>query len=655
MKGKVTGIVFLLAFLLSSGAWAGWVSQESSTTQNLNSLSFVTEFFGFAAGDNGVVLKTLDGGANWAPKVSGTTQNLNDVIFPAAGEGYILGTFGTVRKSTNNGEVFSAFITLPTADATAEFKKGSFAGAIRCLAASKGASADSFLLISYDSGSTWGSAYLTNLNVEGTFTLATGEPWVWGKDFSNNQYQIRRGATVVWTGAGSLVRDLKMVDSNVGYAVGDGGLVLKTTSGGGTSGSWSTVSFPLTNNLKRVFFISQNFGWVVGENGLVAVTSDGGDNWSIYEVEGSPDINSIYVREISSGVVHAYIAGDAGKIFKLASPTITAVTPATKSQGWLGTLEVTGAGFVQNAYVTLVRSGQTSADPDISILYTSVESTTKIVAYLLISPEAIIGARGVKVTNPDATTSTEAAAFSVITAQAEIRDLWVDGTKWAELYDHSPATFTVLTNPSVTYDVYSPSGVTIATVNTHIVLQYNGSTVVIAVPTSALTAVSTQDVRVSYQLASNLPQGKEVQLMFIGEDTLGNVGAENMLAVVTTPETLSNTVPLPGGNTLIGAVYVHPHVFVPETQAAINVQVRLVPGKEVTAFRANLTDWKGSRVWEYIFLPGPTVNRFNFQVPARELPHYMGRGMYVLSVKDNVSGELIGRAKFMIAHSSMVR
>ena len=42
----------------------GWFQQNNPVFSDLNSVSFINEFRGFAAGANGVIIKTSNGGVN---------------------------------------------------------------------------------------------------------------------------------------------------------------------------------------------------------------------------------------------------------------------------------------------------------------------------------------------------------------------------------------------------------------------------------------------------------------------------------------------------------------------------------------------------------------------------------------------------------------
>ena len=67
-----------------------------------------------------------------------------------------------------------------------------------------------------------------------------------------------------------------LVDSGVGFVVGDAGTILKTTDSGMT---WSPLTSGTTNALYDVYFFDATQGVAVGEQGVILRTTDGGAGW----------------------------------------------------------------------------------------------------------------------------------------------------------------------------------------------------------------------------------------------------------------------------------------------------------------------------------------------------------------------------------------
>ena len=67
-----------------------------------------------------------------------------------------------------------------------------------------------------------------------------------------------------------------LLDSGVGFAVGDAGTILKTTDAGM---AWSPLTSGTTNALHDLYFLDDTLGVAVGEQGLILRTTDGGAVW----------------------------------------------------------------------------------------------------------------------------------------------------------------------------------------------------------------------------------------------------------------------------------------------------------------------------------------------------------------------------------------
>ena len=73
--------------------------------------------------------------------------------------------------------------------------------------------------------------------------------------------------------------DIYFYDTNIGYAVGFGGTIIKTTNGGS---SWTNLSSGTTNDLYSMDFIDASIGYAAGEvneTSSVIKTTDGGVSW----------------------------------------------------------------------------------------------------------------------------------------------------------------------------------------------------------------------------------------------------------------------------------------------------------------------------------------------------------------------------------------
>ena len=69
---------------------------------------------------------------------------------------------------------------------------------------------------------------------------------------------------------------VQFIDSLHGWAVGNYGTILRTTTGGTT---WYEQEFARTDDILDIAMISATEGWAVGDNGTILHTTDSGDDW----------------------------------------------------------------------------------------------------------------------------------------------------------------------------------------------------------------------------------------------------------------------------------------------------------------------------------------------------------------------------------------
>jgi Photosynthesis system II assembly factor YCF48 len=82
---------------------ASWVSQNSQVSRNLNAVHFTSENVGTAVGNNGVILRTGDGGASWVSQNSQVSQNLNAIHFTSENIGTAVGNNGVILRTGDGG------------------------------------------------------------------------------------------------------------------------------------------------------------------------------------------------------------------------------------------------------------------------------------------------------------------------------------------------------------------------------------------------------------------------------------------------------------------------------------------------------------------------------------------------------------------------
>ena len=323
--------IFLLLFILHSTFYninsyaqqSGWEIIPSGTTAELNSVSFFEYGVGYAVGDSGVVIKSIDSGKTWQTLQTPTTLNLNDLYVFNETTLCVVGNQGTLLYSGNGGSSWTVYPAIVQDDLLSV----SFANNVGICGASSqtilwgthSGTGIMWLVIQsgFFGGGFWGAAMLSpqigfvagensifqplvgmttdsgvNWNFH-SFYLDGNEGRATGVDFTD--MFIGYVSARVWDGRGAIAKttdsgnnwittffsnplwDIDFPISNaslLGYAIGDAGLILKTINAGD---NWLQQQSGTNLKLNKVYFEDPDFGLAVGENGIILRTTTGGE------------------------------------------------------------------------------------------------------------------------------------------------------------------------------------------------------------------------------------------------------------------------------------------------------------------------------------------------------------------------------------------
>ncbi|MDX1421303.1 MAG: YCF48-related protein, partial [Rubricoccaceae bacterium] len=104
LRAGLAALTLVLSAPLS--AQGSWQLLDTNTTTDLNAVHFVSADVGYAVGDAGTVLKTLDGGLFWTD-VSPGGPDLFGVHFFDASTGVVVGDGGAIGRTTDGGATWS--------------------------------------------------------------------------------------------------------------------------------------------------------------------------------------------------------------------------------------------------------------------------------------------------------------------------------------------------------------------------------------------------------------------------------------------------------------------------------------------------------------------------------------------------------------------
>ncbi len=266
------------AILKSTDAGATWTPLTSGTSATLHGIYFLDPNEGVAVGDSGTILRTTDGGAAWQSVTSGVVDTLRSVSFNGP-NGICGGDSQDILYSTDSGASWQI--------GQSGFFGGGFPGA-QMLSATIGFVAgqnsifQALLGNTTDGGASWNfQPFYFDGNEGGAndvffFDQITG--LVSGTIFDG------RGALTRTTDAGlnwsttiydQAVEGLAFPSADSGFAVGSGGRILHSTDSGTT---WTDQTSGSTANLHDVSFASDALtGIAVADGGVILRTTTGGE------------------------------------------------------------------------------------------------------------------------------------------------------------------------------------------------------------------------------------------------------------------------------------------------------------------------------------------------------------------------------------------
>ncbi len=215
--------------LFYSDDGSNWHKSQLPITTNLHALWFTNDLNGWAAAASGRVFYTEDGGTSWQTADSSLEEDLLDIAFNNKGDAFICGTNGTIFRKNKNG--WEQVLSVPGHT----FRALSFADSatVWCAGDSGGTAT---LFKSIDLGSSW----------------------------------VKQNS-----GLFSPIHGLVFSDTYTGYACGENGKILKTTTGGVSSITTPVLQFPA--NQARGIDHHPNLKWkysVDAENYSVQLATD---------------------------------------------------------------------------------------------------------------------------------------------------------------------------------------------------------------------------------------------------------------------------------------------------------------------------------------------------------------------------------------------
>lgn len=321
----MVGVILLLSldFVLSQS----WLKQNSPTNVWLNRISFSDSLNGWAAGENGIIIHTSNGGINWMMQNSPVNYFIYDIFFLNNRLGWAVANDnllnGTAILSTTTGGLNWSYYRYP--DTTFLLYTIYFNDSLTGFMGGYGGK----LLITSNSGFNW------------QFCITDSTPFSYSTvqkiKFFNPSFGVAVGGAfdfsgVIWkTTNGGLrwnvndyssepVFDVFFLNENNIIAVGGdydfGATIFKSSNSGS---NWTFDWLNLFGIANSISFRTQTEGWAgLSSSPYFAYTTDGGNTWETMLV---PDTNSVYGITFKDPF-HGYACGTHGSIYKFNTQAI---------------------------------------------------------------------------------------------------------------------------------------------------------------------------------------------------------------------------------------------------------------------------------------------------------------------------------------------
>lgn len=299
--------------------------QNIPTDQNLRDVQFTDSLNGWIVGDEGMILKTSDGGLTWQQQVSNTLAQLNSVSFVDSLHGWAAGmstvTYtGIIVKTSDGGITWEG--------------QGPVSEGINCIHFLDTLTGwvtgwDNMLLKTEDGGDSWSPVSAPYMDIINRVQFVNDQVGFIGGIFHDgNNFHLAINKTIdggeTWQQTTDWVdhyfTDFHFLDELHGwftggyevYGIGGNtytGKIICLTSNG--SGNWSKVYDDEDVGPLYVFFTDADHGWVCGNSGLMMVSQDGGINWNVDFLEPGEDLHAITFIDAERG----WAVGSNGVVF----------------------------------------------------------------------------------------------------------------------------------------------------------------------------------------------------------------------------------------------------------------------------------------------------------------------------------------------------
>lgn len=252
----------------STDGGATWTAARTGGA-NLFALAFASDSVAVAAGDSGTIWRSTNAGQTWTAVSSGTLNAISDIRFSSATVGIASTLHGGTLRTTDGGQTWS----LVASDVAHSYFATAFSpdGNTAVTVGEQG-----HIQRSTDGGLGFADAVPANASNLAAVAFNGGATGLAAGD-AGILRTLDGGST--WTaipGSGSALASVGFASSSVAVAGGSGGGLQRSTDGGA---SWTPLVSPTTSAVKAIAFASGGTGIACTAAGLLR-SADSGATWS---------------------------------------------------------------------------------------------------------------------------------------------------------------------------------------------------------------------------------------------------------------------------------------------------------------------------------------------------------------------------------------
>jgi photosystem II stability/assembly factor-like uncharacterized protein len=282
-------------------------------TNTIHAVRFVDNTNGWAVADSGKILKTTDRGENWSQPWAATNKKpLRGVFGWGQNHAVVAGDSGIIKRTTNGGTSWSAM----TSGVTTDLRGLYFTGATGWAVGGTGGT----VRFTNDSGKTWAAQTGAGGSLNAVYSNGT-RVWMVGDGGVIYRRTGITNAALSSVNNGAIntqnLYGVYFTSNNVGYIVGAGGLIAKCAST--NNNNWTVRTSGVATDLRHIFFkgaggAANDTGYAVGDGGVVLRTHDSGFTWKRLTSGTTENLRALTLSTTNRDTVYA--VGTNGKIIK---------------------------------------------------------------------------------------------------------------------------------------------------------------------------------------------------------------------------------------------------------------------------------------------------------------------------------------------------